>query len=557
MRFKLVLFIALILLVLPLIYSQAQISYEINREKVILDVQSSGEILLRYNLTLTVISGRIARYVAVGMPSPSFSVYLAQEVFPDGKTVDVEFSEVREDSYYAVKLTPSEPIDPGESRTYVVEVELEDFIYEDETNPGNAGFMFTPSWFNARIHELEIFVILPPGVSKDEVKNQPDYDNVGTLPDGRLYLYWVRKDLPPNYKLELGVSFPKEYVERVVTPSEEGGILEFLIGLALLGALLVAIVAIVKLVKSWIEKLPYMAPEIFAESLGPNKNMAPAEVAYLKKLEGRKISYGRVLAALMATLVRKGFLAIRSLDPLRVEKLEGPTGVNLRIYERRFLECVKDDGSLDQDCLVKVVKLLHRRVEKEIAGYSRRDTMAYYDELVRSIWRRVREAPQEEKLDLVKDNLMWLLTDDNFEKNLKEALKARPREGRITVITYPVDDIWIWWPRDTWTTTLPRPVPVPSPRPAPSGTPSPRVDIPGVSDIERVADSIARSVEMVSSNIVRNVEGFADKVAKAIVPSRSRASGRRVRSISCACVSCACACACVSCACACAGGGVG
>ncbi|MCD6348336.1 MAG: hypothetical protein J7L91_01755, partial [Candidatus Korarchaeota archaeon] len=242
---------------------------------------------------------------------------------------------------------------------------------------------------------------------------------------------------------------------------------------------------------------------------------------------------------------------------LKVEKLEGPAGVNLRIYEKRFLECVKDDSSLDQDCLVKVVKLLHRRVEKEIAGYSRRDTMAYYDELVRSIWRRVREAPQEEKLDLVKDNLMWLLTDDNFEKNLKEALKARPREGRIAVITYPVDDIWIWWPRDTWTTTLPRPVPVPSPRPAPSGTPSPKVDIPGVSDIERVADSIARSVEMVSSNIVRNVEGFTDKVAKAIVPSRSHASGRRVRSISCACVSCACACACVSCACACAGGGVG
>ncbi len=556
MRLRLILLLLVIsALLIPLMNASSQIVYEIDREKVVLDIQRSGIVYLRYNLTLRVESGTIARYVSIGMPSPSFRVLEAEEVFPDGRVIEVNAEEIREDSYYAVKMKPSEPIDPGESRTYVVEVELRDFIYEDETNPGNAGLMFTPSWFNAPIRLLQVFVILPPGVSKGEVRNQPDYDNLQTLDDGRIYLYWEREDLPPNYKFEIGVSFPRDYVERVVPAG--GGFpdyLSFVVGLVFLGAIIISIVAIVRLFKSWIEKLPYQAPEIFAESLGPNKNMAPTEVAYLKKLEGIKLSYGRILAVLIASLVKKEFLAVERLNPLKLRRLEGSKR-NLRIYEKRFLDCITENGSLDQDCLVKVIKLIHRRVERELSGYSRRETLSFYNDKVRSIWKMVEEAPSEEKLDLVRDNLAWLLTDPNFERNLKKALRERRvREGRtISSYPYPLDDVWIWWPRGRWTSIPPAPrVPrAPDTSKAPSG----KIDVPAIPDIEKTADTIARSVEEVSSNIIRNIEDFADRVARVIVPSRPRA--RRTASVSCACVSCACACACVSCACACAGGGVG
>ncbi len=556
MKLRLILlFLFISALLTPLVNASGQIVYEIEREKVILDIQRSGIVYLRYNLTLKVKSGTIARYVSIGMPSPSFSVLEAEEIFPDGRVVKVSAEEIRENSYYAVKMRPSEPIDPGESRTYVVEVELRDFIYEDETNPGNAGLMFTPSWFNAPIKLLQVFVILPPGVSKGEVKNQPDYDNLQALDNGRIYLYWERRDLPPNYKFEIGVSFPRDYVEKVVPAG--GGIpdyLSFVIGIVFLGAIIISVVAIVKLFKSWIEKLPYQAPEIFAESLGPNKNMAPTEVAYLRKLEGAKLSYGRILAVLIASLVGKGFLAVESLDPLRLRKLEGSKR-NLRIYERRFLDCVTEDGSLDEDCLIKVIKLIHRRVERELSGYSRGETLAFYDSKVRSIWRMIEDAPIEEKLDLIKDNLAWLLTDPDFERNLKRALRRPKEEVAVISYPYPLDDVWIWWPRGGWTSIPPAPR-VPK-APDTSGAPSGGVDVPVIPDIEKAADTIARSVEEVSSNIVRNIEDFADRVAKVIVPSRPRASRRRTASVSCACVSCACACACVSCACACAGGGVG
>ncbi len=548
MKLRLVLLVSMIILIMPLLNVQSQISYEINREKTILDIQSSGEVLLRYNLTLTVISGRISHYVSIGMPTSSFSVYLAQEVFPNGKIVSVKYSEVREGSYYGVKLVPSEPIDAGESRTYIVEARLKGFIYEDKTNPGNAGLEFIPSWFDAKIHELEVFAILPPGVSKDEIKNQPDYDNIGEL-NGRIYLYWIRKNLSPNYKFKIGISFPKEYVKSIAS-SENYDFLDFLIGLIFLGSVIVGLWSFIKLIKSWMEKIPYQAPEIFAESLGPNKKMKPAEVAYLKKLEGRNISYGRILAVIISSLVHMGIVAVKSFDPLRIEKLNIEPDITLRVYERRFLSCIEGD-KLNEKCLVEVIKLLHKRLERELSGYSRKETIHFYDDLVDSIWRRVYEAySSQEKLEIIRDNLMWLLTDENFEKKLKRAFKYRAKEAEVVrnkiIIPYP-PDIWIWLP-SPWPTTVP-----------PTGTTSttygaPKVDVPGVSNIEKAADSIARSVEKVSSGIVKNVEEFSNRVAEAIVPSRPRS---RVSSVSCACVSCACACACVSCACACAGGGVG
>ncbi len=542
MKLKLILLVAIIILITPLLNVQSQVSYEINREKTILDIQSSGEVLLRYDLTLTVISGRISHYVSIGMPTSSFSVYLAQEVFPNGKTVNVKYNEVREGSYYSVKLVPSEPISAGDSRTYIVEAKLNGFIYEDKTNPGNVGLEFIPSWFDTSIHKLEVSAILPPGVSKNEIKNQPNYDNIVEL-NGRIHLYWVRKNLPPNYKLKIGISFPKEYVKSIA-PSESYSALDFIFGLIFLGSIMVALWSFIKLIKSWIGKIPYQAPEIFAESLGPNKKMKPAEVSYLKRLEGRSIDYGRILAVIISSLVHMGVVTVKSFDPLGIEKLKTEPSAVLRVYEKKFLSCIKED-KLDERCLIEVIKLLHKRLERELSGYSRKETLHFYEDLVDSIWRKVYEAySSQEKLEIVKDNLMWMLTDENFEKKLKRALRHRAKEVEVRrgeIMTPYPPDIWIWLP-GPWPTAA-SPV-----SPTPTTSSIPKAGVPSVSNIEKTADSITRSVEKVSSGIVKNIEEFSNNVAKAIVPSGSR----RARSVSCAC-----ACACVSCACACAGGGVG
>ena len=536
-----------VLIATPILLSSAQVSYEIEEEAVVLEVESSGDVLLSYNLTVKVLSGTVSEYVSIGMPSRSFDILEALEI-SEGAARRVESSKVVEDSYYAVKIHPSTPIRSGESRTYYLEARVRKFVYEDLTNPGNVGFRFIPSWYDASVKKFRLWVVLPPGVKSEEVRNQPDYDNLMTSEDGRIVLYWERSSFPPNYKFDVGVSFPKEYVS-YYSPVEEGNDLIYAFtGLFFLAIVVVSIVLIVRYAKEFIEKRPYQVPEVIVESLGVNKNLEPPEVAYLKKLEGRKISYGRILAIIAMVLSYKGFISIRKLEPLEIERSDEQPSTALRAYEREFLRCLDVSKRPSEDCLVNVMRVLHKRVNREIAGYSRLATITHYEKLVSSIWRRISQEPLERRLELLKENLPWLLTDENFEENLKRSLRENV-PSRVEIV--PIDDTWVWIPRRWGTVYLPRPVPEPAPRERDEG----RVDVPVITDIERAADSIARSIESFSSSIVRNLEDFSDRVARVIVPERPRSSNRRAR-LSCVCVSCACACACVSCACACAGGGV-
>ncbi len=544
--------IALSLLMIAPIVTLAQISYEVEDEAVILEIDESGDVFLSYNLTIHVTSGTVARYVTIGMPNSRFDVLKALEMI-NGEAREVDYDKVVEESYYAVKMHPITPINAGESRSYHLEVVLKDFLHEDSTNPGNVGLKFIPSWFDARVRALRLWIILPPGVNSNEIKNQPDYDNLIPLEDGRLALYWERYDLPPNYKLDVGVSFPKGYVRSYVKGSEGEDLLYTAIGLIFLGAVVLSIFLIVRYVKALIEKSIYKPPEVSVESLGVNKNLRPPEVAYLKKLEGRKISYGKILATIALELSSKGFIRVKSVEPLEMEKLNNASS-QLRAYEKVFLDCL-DGGVPSEDCLVNVIKSLHRRVNREIAGYSRLGTIAHYEKLVNSIWKEISQAPMEKRLEILKENLSWLLTDENFERNLKRYLKEGLSPDQISHPlggTWTPEDTWIWVPRGG---TIYIPYPREPVRSRSEGGARSEVEAPVIS-IEKAADSIARSIESFSSSIVRNMEDFSDKIARTITPERPRGSSKR-RVISCACVSCACACACVSCACACAGGGVG
>ncbi len=541
MRTKLLLIVLLLISTLSFI-SLAQISFEIVNERAILEIDKSGDVYLHYNITIKILSGTVSRFVRIGMPVSSFEVLDVKEVYPDGRVETPKYREERGETD-AVVITPTTPITARQQRTYLVSAVIHDFIYPDEMNPGNAGMLFIPTWFSAVTKKLEVVVVFPPGVKKDVVKNTPDYDNFGELSDGRLYYYWVREDLPPDYKFKVGVSFPKEYVERV---AERGSaFLTFLSVFLILAVIAGGILLFYKAYKLFTSKLVYSGPEFLVESLGVNEKLSPAEVAYLKKLEGRDISYGRIIAVLIAQLVRKGVLEVESLNPLKLKVMSRKK--LLKSFEKRFLDCVKEE--MEEDCLVSVIKSLHKRVEWALEGYSRGMTLSYYEEKVRRLWKSIEEAPPSRKHEMIRENLEWLLTDEHFYKNLKRALKggvAMPEPVRDV-------DVWIWvgYPHPT----LP---PSPAPTPTPSTGEVRKPEVPVVTDIERAADSIARSVEEISGQVVRNVEGFADKVTRVIIPSRPRARrSRRAPSVSCACVSCACACACVSCACACAGGGVG
>ncbi|HDM92282.1 MAG TPA: hypothetical protein ENG69_02680, partial [Candidatus Korarchaeota archaeon] len=286
------LFVALLLVPQLAVAADAQtLSYRIEKEWVVLEVNKDGSVTLTYNITVAVDEGAIRRFFRVGMPAPGFEVVYAEELETGAEP---DFDEIEEGDYYAVEFHPTVPILAGESRTYVFTVVVPKFIYKDETNPGNVGLVFVPSWFDeAPVEDLRVMVALPEGVKPEEVRNTPDYDNLLSM-DGRLALYWERRGLAPGEKFSVGVSFPSSYVESYVEqPPQPTGIL-FRIGqilgilVILLPFLLITGIVIYVFVKGRRALEEYEPPWIGIEALGVQDKLHPPEAAYLLLMEKGK-----------------------------------------------------------------------------------------------------------------------------------------------------------------------------------------------------------------------------------------------------------------------------
>ncbi len=504
------------------VYAQ-ELRYRILREYVTLTVESDATCILVYNLTIMVDSGAIRRYVAVGMPNPYFIVIEAREV-ETGK--EISYVEHR-DGEYSVEMKVSSPIRAGESRTFILVVEVTNLVFKDETNPGNVGLQFIPSWFPVEVEDLRLTIILPPGVGIGEFVNTPDYDNVFTI-DGRVALYWERRGLGPNEKFGVGVSFPQEYlsVEVPSSPAPSASEDEFIDILFAVITILFIIIPVLY-VAFRAKKSPYSPPRLMIEALGPRKGLYAPEAAWLIESEKKKPNVSKVLTMILYSLLKKGVVEIVSLSPLKLRKID--TKRRLRYYERAFLKCIGSDGGLSDDCLLKVIDVLDRGVAKKIVGYSRKETINYYRGIVERAWKEVQGAKTPElKLLKAMKNTEWLLLDPSFDSKLRENLSYN------TPILFEKPYVW--------RSLLP---------------PSERSS--GSVSIVELADNVATSIERIATNIVQDIETFTERVVSHMESkAQSQASrSRPIYSTSCACVSCACVCACVSCACACASGGAG
>ncbi len=539
------------------------LSYRIAREWIVLQIERDGTILLSYNLTVAVDSGAIRRFVRVGMPVGSFEVLEARELETG---LDVGYDEIREGDYYAVELHPSGPIEAGQSRTFTFTALVEDFVNPDETNPGNVGVQFTPSWFDdAPVEDLRLLVVLPEGVDPSEVRNNPDYDNLMNL-DGRVALYWERRNLYPGERFEVGVSFPSQYVGHYVEAPGSRGIL-YRIG-QILGVLvmlapfaLVAAYVLYTRTKKYLGE--YEPPWIGIEALGPQKQLNPPEAAYLMLLESGGREFSRVITVALVEGLKLGVLELESLRPLRLRVRDD--GGPLKYYLRRLVRCVQDDGSLDGDCLARLIKAVHRATYRKLSGFSRKETVDFYRKKIAEGWRELQSAPPEKKREVLDEWIEWLMIDENFFERLREAMRAPEPAQVVLPSDWWMYRIWRWtWPGWDGHVVVTRPAPG-APRVEPVMEPRTvtrierRAEGPVVS-LEKAADEVARGVESVFDSVADSAEGLADRVARLIAPERTRPRSRTRSAVSscvCACVSCACACACVSCACACAGGGAG
>jgi hypothetical protein len=208
---------------------------------------------------------------------------------------------------------------------------------------------------------------------------------------------------------------------------------------------------------------------------------------------------------------------------LKVEKL--PFKENgLRAYEKDFVACVREDGTLGEEDLSEALISLIKSVQRKMKGFSHRETVAYYRKIVKTAWRLVEEGDTPEvKLEEFTNGLEWTMLDDDFGGRTRDVF-----------VGYDVPPP-IWWGRLA---------PAAGPR---GGASFDMPTLPGAS----FANGVVTRLEGVAGNVVSKLESFTGKVtATTNPPPVTTSSGGGYSGGGCAC-----ACACAGCACACAGGG--
>jgi hypothetical protein len=509
--------------------------YSVDHEWAQIFINQDGTIDLTYNITVTVTSGTMHGFY-VGQPNGDFTP--GQGVDQYGNSLVVE--DKSEGSNYRVDVTLNPPgLTAGQSIWFQVTTNIAGMISNDTTNPGNFGMQFIPEWTDIPINDVRVQIVLPPDVTVSDVKTTENFYNGTSTVDGRLAVYWEKPVIQANEQFLVGVSFPAKFMPNFNPSSGQLSFEALGAIIGIIGVLFAVFFFFFVIFK--IRKSPYLSPKVSMETLGVKRGLTAVEASYLLDMKPTQIVTEILYSLLQKRAVwaqeTKPALKLKVLPPF--ENKTGPKDNPLRYYEIDFLNSLKPDGALDEEKLAHAIMFLRDTVEQKLQGYSRKDSVDYYRKIAAQAWTQVEQAGTVELASNAYDEqLLWLMLDPNQRTRTETVFRDR--------VIQP-NPLWFWW----WygyTTYNPHPTYTPNINvPTQSGPPP---TIPGA----EFANNIATAVEKTSSNIVVNIEKFAN----AIVPPPPKAShdpAHPKAGCVCACAACACACACVSCACACAGGG--
>jgi hypothetical protein len=282
-------------------------------------------------------------------------------------------------------------------------------------------------------------------------------------------------------------------------------------------------------------RLQYFPPKIAIEGNGIKRGLTAVEAAILLEQPLDKI-----LSMILFSVVKKGAAQVIAKDPLKITRLE-TAKVELYDYETAFIHAMlAAEPAETRKGLQKIIVDLVRGISEKMRGFSRRETVAYYQDIMNKAWAQVQAAGTPEvKMKKFDEVMEWTMLDKRFGDRSQEFFGRGP-------VFAP-----IWWNRydptfgrSTFSTpNIPNQV-----GSAPSGMSMPT--LPGAD----FAASVTGGLQSFSSNILGDITNFTSNVTKTtnpepVAPPSSRSGGSGGGR------SCACACACAGCACACAGGG--
>ncbi|MGE5249607.1 MAG: hypothetical protein ACM3QS_05280 [Bacteroidota bacterium] len=550
-------FLSVLIVALSLVSGAAAQSYSFRVEREVVNVSwnADGTMALDYVFSFSnEPGGHVIDFVDVGLPNNNYALNtITADV--DGAPVSVSTDYQGSGSGVAIDLG-SHAIGPGQAGDVHVSVgRISGVMFRDTGDQSYASAVFSPTYFDAQFvngqTDLTVTFQLPPGIQPEEPRwhaapsGFPDQPETALDAEGRVTYTWRNPQASADREYRFGASFPRMYVPQEAvyapppapasSPDSGEGVFDFLCGggmeilFFIFFALLTAGGRITMAVQGQRRKLKYMPPRVAIEGHGIKRGLTAVEAAILMEQP-----LDKVLTMILFGLVKKGAARVTSRNPLAIEALK-PAPEGIFDYEKQFLEAfARPERDIQRyKALQDLIVALVRQVSEKMRGFSRGETIDYYQAIMERAWQAVEAADTPEvKGQKIGEGMEWTMLDPEYDRRMDRTIRG----GRVFVPN--------WWGQYDPSFGAPSigsagKVAMPS---APSVSPAGPRSLPGAD----FAASVVNGVQNFSSRVLGDVGIFTSGVTDVINPLQS--GGGHVGG-------CACACACAGCACACAGGG--
>ena len=169
-------------------------------------------------------------------------------------------------------------------------------------------------------------------------------------------------------------------------------------------------------------KLKYLPPKVSVEGNGIKRGLTAVEAALLMEQPMDKI-----LTMILFSVVKKGAAQVVTRDPMKLE-ITQPAPADMRTYETDFLTAMAFEKPVEQRrALQDMMTNLVKSVSEKMRGFSRKETVAYYQDIMNKAWQQVEQADTPEmKMQMFDDAMDWTMLDRRFDDRTRDTFGPRP-----------------------------------------------------------------------------------------------------------------------------------
>ena len=546
--------------------------FDVPEQDIHIFIESDGSITIEYYYLFQNAAGaHIMDYIDIGMPANStYSLGDITATIDNHPITDIQDSEWVDGVALGLGANAIPAGSSGIVYMRAENIRGQFYFASVDEDEEYTSMRFQPNYFLPEFvggsSDVTVTFHLPEGLTDQEPrwfspKNWPgdEEPSSGYDDENRIIYQWSSIQASAVKKYEFGVAFPAQFIpteaintEQTVTynPSDVlGTVIPIVCCGGFAGIIALVIYFAAKSAKK--RKLKYLPPKIAIEGHGIKRGLTSVEAAILLEQPMEKI-----LTMILFSALKKGAAEVINREPLKV-KVGAKLPEGLRDYETSFLKAFKNTKLATrrkqlQDMMVALVQ----SVSTKMKGFSRKETINYYEEIVNKAWDQVEKAKTPEvRAEKYSEAVDWTMMDQDYDKRTRRMFGGGP-------VFMPH---W-WWRADP---TISRSstgrrvggsVVRGSKSSIPSGGKSKTISLPRLPGSDAAA-SVTNTVTAFSAGAVGNLTSFTRGVTNKTNPPPKPTSStfgstgsRGGRSGGTSCV-CACACACAGCACACAGGG--